>query len=256
METRVCNNCGTEYIDAYCNHCGQKATHRITLGHLGHDLVHAFTHADKGIVHLFLELFKRPGIVAREYILEGKRKKYFNPVQYLFILASVATFVLIATDFMDQYMQSNPFQTGRLSERQVRFQQQYLHILTRYFNIVLILQIPFFAAASLLVYRKYRLNYAEHLTLHTFIAAQVTVLTMLLMLLSHWTGTQIYTVLGSIISIAYYVFVFVQFFREKPLKGGLKGAAAYILGFIFYMIAIMVVMFISVIVFIKVTPKG
>ncbi|HRD56577.1 MAG TPA: hypothetical protein PK504_00945 [Ferruginibacter sp.] len=72
MKNHICQNCNNEFNGEFCNQCGQKIVHRITMPHLWHDLIHAFTHADKGFFHLLIALFKKPGAVAREYILEGK----------------------------------------------------------------------------------------------------------------------------------------------------------------------------------------
>jgi hypothetical protein len=86
MDNHTCCNCNNEFTGEYCNQCGQKLTHRITMAHLAHDILHAFTHADKGFLYLMVQLFKNPGKVAREYIVEGKRKRYFMPFQYILII--------------------------------------------------------------------------------------------------------------------------------------------------------------------------
>src|SRR3954471_590669 len=109
METHLCKNCENEYTEDFCNRCGQKTPHRISMQHIGHDLLHAFTHADKGVVHLFIQLFKHSGGVEREYIIEGKRKKYLRPLQYLLIIASIAVFIVLASHLMDHTMASSPF---------------------------------------------------------------------------------------------------------------------------------------------------
>ena len=85
----TCKNCGSALTGNFCASCGQTANvHRITFGHFAHEFFHAFTHTDKGILLLMKELVIKPGHVAREY-LDGKRKKYFNPLTFLIILASV-----------------------------------------------------------------------------------------------------------------------------------------------------------------------
>lgn len=75
--TTTCPNCNNVFTGAFCNGSGQKITHRITMNHMLHDAMHVFTHTDKGFFHMFLQLFYKPGIVAHEYILGGKRKRYF-----------------------------------------------------------------------------------------------------------------------------------------------------------------------------------
>ena len=62
------------------------------MHHILHDLVHVFTHADKGFLFLTKELALRPGITAKAY-LEGKRKQYFNPFSYLMLTIAVSAFL-------------------------------------------------------------------------------------------------------------------------------------------------------------------
>ena len=42
------------------------------------------------------------------------------------------------------------------------------------------MQLPFYAVATFIIYKKYRYNFAEHLTLQIFITAQATVIATLL----------------------------------------------------------------------------
>ena len=242
MQTHLCQNCGNEYTEHYCNRCGQKTIHRIKLSHIGHEVVHAVTHADRGIFYLFLKLFVRPGTVAREFILEGKRRRYYNPVQYLLIVASIATFIVVATHMMDYLMQANPLRpSGAISERQARFLKNASDFTSRYYNIVLLFQLPFFSLGSFLVYRKYKLLYAEHLTLHIFITAQVTILTTILMASILSINPGMFTALGSIVGILYTMMAYMQFFRELSFKAALKAVFAYIVGFVFYLIFLSVI---------------
>ena len=75
-----CLNCNHPLTEGqhFCANCGQKAAlKRLNLHDIWHDVVHYFTHADKGIFQLLKQLVTKTGIVAKEYV-EGKRKKYFQ----------------------------------------------------------------------------------------------------------------------------------------------------------------------------------
>lgn len=97
----TCKNCGAAISGNFCANCGQTANiHRVTFGHFAHEFFHAFTHTDKGILLLMKELITRPGHVAREY-LDGKRKKYFNPLTFLIILGSIYAYVGSKTGYFD-----------------------------------------------------------------------------------------------------------------------------------------------------------
>jgi len=251
-EPHICENCSNQFNDAFCNHCGQKRAHRITMPHIFHEVAHAFTHADKGFLHLLLRLFVKPGIVAREYILEKKRKRYFNPFQYILIIGSIAAFVAINSHFAETTMEvMGP--GGTPSKRILDFQHGISKIMTKYYNFVVLLQLPFFALGSFLMFRKYKFNYAEHLTLHTFITAQATLLGMGTMLLIGWSGKPgvYFGFVVGLLSMAYQVFAFTQFFQDGSLKGVLKGIAANILGYLLFMAFVLVILIIVSIVVIK-----
>jgi hypothetical protein len=55
--------------------------HRISMHEVVHDGVHYFTHADKGLPQLVRDLVLKGGVVAREFV-NGKRKKYFSPLNF------------------------------------------------------------------------------------------------------------------------------------------------------------------------------
>lgn len=239
MSTHICPNCNNEFTGQFCNGCGQKLSHRITMAHIGHDLVHAFTHADKGFFYLMLELFRNPGKVAREYIIEHKRKRYFTPFQYIIIIGTIATFIVSSTHFMETMMSTMSF-GQEYSTRQAVIMQKISQLQTRYYNIMILLQLPFLSLSTLWLYKKHKLNYAEHLTLHTFITAQTTLISMFLMLFMFILDRSNLNILSSFlivvgsVSLLYHLIVYMQFFEQKTFKGFFKALAAYILGLIIF----------------------
>ncbi|HTL07676.1 MAG TPA: DUF3667 domain-containing protein [Chitinophagaceae bacterium] len=248
----TCENCNNQFAGAFCNSCGQKVAHRITMPHILHDVAHAFTHADKGFLNLLLQLFVRPGVVAREYILEKKRKKYYNPFQFILIIGSIAAFVAINTHFAETTMEAMGPGTVT-SQRVLNFQHAISKYMGKYYNFLVLLQLPFFALGSFLVYRKYKYNYAEHLTLQTFITAQSTILGMLTMILIGTIGkTGVYfSFLMAPLNMGYQVLAFIQFFGERSFMGVLKGIAAYLVAYACFMTFLVLVMVITVIVLVK-----
>ena len=102
-----CKNCDAALSGNFCANCGQKADiHRVTFKHFLHEFFHAFTHADKGILLLIKELVTRPGYVAREY-LDGKRKKYFNPLSFLVIISSLYAYVSFKSGYFQALTVNN-----------------------------------------------------------------------------------------------------------------------------------------------------
>jgi hypothetical protein len=235
-ETHSFKNGGTVFTDAFCNHCGQKIHHRITVGHIWHDALHAIIHADKGVFYLLGQLFIRPGVVAREYIIDGKRKNYFNPLTYALILGSIAAFIAVNSHYKEKTMNNISGGNPTLSASKMKKLTGVLQYVNKYYNVVHLLQVPFFALSSWLLYRKKKLFYAEHLMLHCFRAAQTTLVAIFFMILLNITAAylNISSVFISLFYIAYYIWMITQFFNEKNLTGYLKAALSYLLGFIFY----------------------
>lgn len=78
-----------ELGDLYCGRCGQKGkVERITLLFIWHEIVHFFTHLEKGFLFTSWSMLIRPGVTAKNFI-EGKRKPYQRPVSYILIWTAV-----------------------------------------------------------------------------------------------------------------------------------------------------------------------
>ena len=150
-----CRNCMSTLGEGqrYCGSCGQRTgSDRLTMRGISHDLIHAFTHADRSIFALIKALVLHPGRVARDYV-EGRRKKYFGPFGFLVIMVGIATF-LIAVLGIDWFTPiKDPASSGFLR----------LHI-----NVVILLQMPMLAGWCALLFYNARLNYAEHLVLAAY----------------------------------------------------------------------------------------
>ncbi len=162
MLSTNCLNCGAEQeiSNRFCPQCGQNAdTHRLNFKHIWHDLVHAFTHADKGIFSLIWQLALKPGIVAREYV-EGKRKKYFNPFTFVILIVGFASVILISSGFTsfsgNSAMPKNPISP----------------FLDKHINLLIFMNIPLLALFNRLLFRRANTNYSENLILAAFTSGE------------------------------------------------------------------------------------
>lgn len=229
----ICPNCGSE-IEArfrFCSSCGQKSgVRRLNMHDIWHDLFHAFTHTDKGILFLVRELVLRPGRVAREYV-DGKRKKYFNPFSFLVIVVAVSTFLIASFNLMTVSGARDPVS----------------QFLNKHANVVIFLNVPFSALFSWIFFGTRKSNYAENLVLAAYAAGQRSVfyniLFVPLMLLFR---SQYFTIVGIYLSafILYFAWACAQFHRRQNAKGYLLGFLAslcqfliiYLLIFLSYLI--------------------
>lgn len=150
-----CQNCHHPLPEeaSFCSNCGQSAhIHRIDMHFIIHEVIHAFTHTDKGILYLTKELATRPGIVIKEYI-EGKRKRYFNPFSYLVITVAISAFLVHNFNLLS-------FETNQTNPATA--------FATKYVNWIFFFGVPISSFFAWLLFRKKGYNYAETLTFHAF----------------------------------------------------------------------------------------
>jgi hypothetical protein len=188
MNHESCVNCGhgLRLEDVYCSKCSQKAaTHKLTFGHLLHELFHAITHADKGLLLLVKKLAFHPGQVAREYA-DGKRKSYFSPFNFVLLCLSILVFMNSVMHVAESIAQPNPAILKQLPTHAAR--ENYLNLLERTAtatdfmmhkaNLVYLIAIPFYALIMSAFFR--RRTYAEHLVANIYFNGFLALATSLL----------------------------------------------------------------------------
>lgn len=159
----TCANCAGPLLAGagYCPHCGQPRPHRLSTAHVMHEIVHVFTHADKSIFGFVGQVLTRPGRVVADY-LAGRRKRYFNPFQFLLLAVGVATVLAVQLHYYErigeqvqQAMRAHgapAFVLARVGS--------YFHAVGKFFNVWWLALMPLHALGAWAVYRR-RLNYAE-----------------------------------------------------------------------------------------------
>jgi len=155
MSHHKCLNCEATIHGKFCANCGQKAdTHRITLKHFVlHDLLHGIWHLERGILFTLKETFKRPGQAALDYI-SGKRIRYYN-VFYLCLLVIGLNLLLVH------------YYNSMISE-QYEFKDetpQVTDFFKAHLKFILLSIVPILAINAGLVFRRLKLNLAEHFIL-------------------------------------------------------------------------------------------
>ncbi|WP_300566706.1 DUF3667 domain-containing protein [Flavobacterium sp.] len=170
----ICKNCQTSNleINVYCPQCSQKIQlHRLTFHDILHEAIHYFTHADKGVFQLVRDLIIKRGIIAREYI-EGKRKKYFPPLSFFMLIATV--FVFMATlgepketkNVLEIHPELTKITDSAKKQATINMYERaenVMHFTTKYSNLMAMCSLPLTALVFWLFYRKGKYNYIEHL---------------------------------------------------------------------------------------------
>ena len=243
MHPTNCLNCATLLTadDHYCPTCGQKTdTHRLSMSHIWHDLVHAFTHADKGFLYTIRELAVRPGLVAREFV-KGKRKKYFNPFSLLVIVIGIN---ILANSVFEPYSQLNytskdipvSMQAGSKRakfEKIIQRQRAIGEFMNKHTNIVLFISTPYIAFILWLLFRRKGYNYAEHLSAMAYSNAFLSVLMILvfgplLYLVPDRSTKQLVYAAMMLSHVLYLSFMYYGFLGYASGKGYLKTLGAAI----------------------------
>jgi len=220
----VCKNCGQEFDLNFCPNCGQKASvRRIDFSTITTDLPAALLDIDKGFLFNLIELFKRPGYAIKDY-LEGKRKSFYHPLSYMLIIAGT---MLLAMTFLNIHYY-DPVADAGMSPAQIAYwktydatQQAWIHYYKYY--------IPFFLPwMSLLFYVWLRVlrqpyNYWECVVISMFVAAQMTVPQIPILVFSYLTSnTALIRFLDTLNVPILFVLYFFQFYQlgNPELKRG------------------------------------
>lgn len=252
MHPTNCLNCssglGTGY--KFCPTCGQKAaTHRLNFHEIAHDAVHYVTHADKGIFHLLRQLARRPGTVAREYI-DGKRTKYFKPINLFLIVGTILVFMTTRFHMVDFARVKNIEAAAARTKDPVK--QQYLyklakragnvsHFMGKYSNVANMLATPLFALVFWLFYRKQRFSFLEHLVASLYFIS----FTMLCysFLVVPWQSKLAYSKASWIILLVYFLFemfyrglAYYHFMGKKGFGQAMKAIGISALGMLIWII--------------------
>jgi hypothetical protein len=211
----TCKNCDHHFKGHYCSNCGQSAeTHKMNFHFLWHDIQHGLFHFDSGILYTAKQLFTRPGHAIREFI-EGRRVKYFKPLSFVVILATV--YGLLYHNFhinavYEITVSGTPDATDTV--------EKVNEWVATHFSWFTLLTLPFYAVSSFLAFKKQGYNFVEHLVLNAFLAGQRLILHLAAFPLIHlFNGTPGFTVAKSIVNLLDFILLgwgYVTFFNKIP----------------------------------------
>lgn len=92
--SKKCIHCGHLVHEEFCPRCGQKVhVERITLRYILEEIIHFFTHAEKGFFYTSAQAIKVPGKLVTNYI-RGDRLNYQPPVSYFLIWNAILLLVI------------------------------------------------------------------------------------------------------------------------------------------------------------------
>lgn len=230
----VCANCEAALTGEFCARCGQRAWQgRFTLRAVFAQQVAGALDLDRGLIFTFVELFRRPGHMVRDYV-RGHTVTYANPVKYFLIMGALTTLVYVKTglagEMAGQIAEGMTTSTnGRVSPRT----EALVEMISSYFTLLLAFTLPTAAAATRLVFRRAGYNYAEHLIFNTYTGAQQCVMMIAALLLGAAAGAAPQASLNWSVPavIAYYAWAAAQFAGGPRVPAFLRGLLATILSY-------------------------
>ncbi|MBK7556515.1 MAG: DUF3667 domain-containing protein [Flavobacteriales bacterium] len=210
-----CLNCDEPLEGRFCAYCGQVASmERLTLTGLAREVWLKFTNTEDGLPHLLRELFRHPARVCR-HMLEGKRKRYSNPLSFVLLTAGLSSAL--------NYWACT--RGGTLAAEAPAtidaYQWQFIGFMNQWFNVILFCSIPVNALLSYWLYKRHGYNYAEHLMLNGLLRGASLLLFCAFTPLLRWYGDLWFTWIGIyfVLWIGYFTFTYMGFFRTRGVSG-------------------------------------
>lgn len=220
----TCKSCNHTFFGKYCNYCGQESsTGRLDAHFLFHEFQHSIFHFDKGIFHTIKELFINPGRFLRGYI-EGKRAGHFKPFAFLIVLSGIYAFVAHYAEHADliNFHEANANIASKIRMMNVWNNQHYI--------ISALSGLPLAALISFFYYKKFNLNFIEHLVINAYLSGQKIIINLVglifLYAISKESRNELIVVYNVLIPAFYFVWAYTQFFSFK-IKFIMRAFAAY-----------------------------
>jgi hypothetical protein len=236
----ICEKCKHGSEGEYCSYCGEKLVHeRFTFKSMTIDSVVDALAEQKSLPVTIKELTIRPGDAIRDYI-EKWRLSLYPHDKYLLLIGAFITLLSLKYNFFANEFTSadNENNSGLLKlfslENQKIFFDNFFKYAEQYATILNIIAIPVFALASFFVFKKRPYNLGENLVLNIYITAQqLLFLIMIVPFLEIFPSSRLYLIpVYTILTMAYNVWVYMEFFDAVNLSGFFKSALVVIICYI------------------------
>ncbi len=207
---------------------------------------------EKGLLYTIINLAIRPGETLNTYLFEDRRK-LIKPLPFLLLTVALATFFTLNFLDLEEAFGTSAMNTEGLDEKAQEFVQMYTEKFTQYYNVLLLISVPFLAFSSYLLYNKHRYNFAEHLVIGTYLTCMMNIAYVLLFPFFRM-DYGVTTLVLVLMFTAYSAFALIQVFKERIGIGILKGIALQFLYYMFFTI-IGIVFVIIIVVFMVIKTK-
>lgn len=220
-----CKHCNHEIELNFCPNCGQRRLKRIDRAYIKDELQYTVLHMNKGFLYSIKCLIKSPGKTARAFI-EGDRVHHYKPILLVFVLSGITAFLL--TTFVDgtAVMEKYYSELLRADDPNTKIQIETMKIvysfMMKYYSLVMLAFVPIMAFFTYLGFRKWGLNYYEHVIMNAYYLSYYLVINIVVavplqyFLQDHpqlfvWVPSLVMMILG----LAQVLIFFIGFFSER-----------------------------------------
>jgi len=248
VKENKCKNCGYTHSGPYCNECGQIViTNKYTISHLW-NIAFSIFGLQRGVLYTARCLFTNPGKVINDY-LNGKTRCYYNPISYLLVIASIYAVLMVWFNLFDTNLESMTDTLG-MEAKQTKLQSTLNLYIKKYLSFVSILILPFYSIASKWMFKKHKLNYAEHLIINSYAIAQYLLIftTLIFIFIFFPSITKFMMIFGIIILLSYYTYLSKGIYSISWVGSFLRSVAVIIIGLLLFYLFIIILSIIAFII--------
>lgn len=216
-----CKNCKILLSDQnqFCPNCGAKIIkERLNLKMIFQEFTSTFISWDNTILKTFKHLISQPETVINLYI-NGTRKRYLKP--FTFLLIALSVYGIYLNIFGHLYLET--LSEGiKFNNENIKFDKEFIvqmqktiSIGFKYFNLIQMLLIPFYAFILKKVFKKN--NFVEHIVIISYVEAELFIISTVLLVIMILLKVNI-IVASNILSPFSYIYFFYVYKRVYQLS--------------------------------------
>lgn len=188
---------------------------RVSTKTIGASLL-SILNLERGIFYTVWELIKNPGEAMRRYLFLD-RSGFIEPMKFLVLTIPIFLFLSFTffpdTGFFAGFEEGlSTSDQGEVDPEKQALAQNMIEIFKGYANLMLLITVPISAIFTRAIFRKYKLNFGEHLVLNAFLYGFLTFMTTLLLPTS-FISTDLNTWLTTLLYLAYTAYFLRSFFQ-------------------------------------------
>lgn len=195
----------------------------------------AFAGVDRSVFSLMKNLAIQPGVTAREYVLEKKRKKYFNPFSFLLIVLGLNISVnLLVKPYTHSFSDKKPTvqqTTPTIPPNRLPYvarQRAASTFIEENINLVGLLAIPIMAFIFWLCFLKTGIYYSEHLVSMVFFSSFFSLVSILITLVLGFLFDQYLPYLNRLLLFFQLIYLTIAYYQllgfRQPVRYAKTGA--------------------------------